>query len=195
MTALPLVIFAKAPVPGQVKTRLIPALGPDGACTLYCRLLQRTLDSTADWAGSRYLYCAPSPEHPFFSELAERHGLSLRQQAQGDLGQRMAAALADFPEGALLIGSDCPVLDSRHLAQAAEALENSDTAILPSEDGGYVLIGQRRPHPAPFTGMRWSHDQVMAHTRQRLAAAGLSLWEGPLLWDVDEPEDLARFHK
>jgi uncharacterized protein len=189
----PLIILAKAPEPGQVKTRLIPALGADGASQLYRRLVQLTLDNTADWAGRRYLYCSPSAQHPFFTELARRNGLTLRDQAEGDLGARMAAALGDFPQGALLIGTDCPVLGTAHLLAADAALDHADTAIIPSEDGGYVLVGQRRPNPAPFDDMRWSHERVLQDTRLRLTDAGLSCWEGEPLWDLDEPEELARF--
>ena len=190
--ALPLLIFAKAPEPGRVKTRLIPALGEQGACELYTRLLNHTMEQTRAWAGRRYLYCAPDASHPQFTDLAHKHCLSLRVQSDGDLGQRMAAALAEFPQGALLIGTDCPVLDCTHLHAAAQALQNHDTAVIPSEDGGYVLIGQRQPNPAPFAGMTWSHARVLTDTQQRLHAAGLTLWLGPTLWDLDEPADLDR---
>lgn len=191
--ALPLVIFAKAPVPGTVKTRLIPALGAEGACAMYRQLLELTLRNTRAWPAPRYLYCAPDSQQQYFMTLAEEHGLQLRDQASGDLGARMATALADFPEGALLIGSDCPLLTSQHLQQAAQALLTADTAIIPSEDGGYVLVGQRRPDPAPFMNMQWSHANVLADTRLRLESAGLSCWEGAPLWDLDEPADLPRF--
>jgi len=187
----PLLIFAKAPVPGKVKTRLIPALGAQGACSLYQRLLEHCLQQTADWPSERFLY-VDQPAHPELRALAAEHGLPLRRQVEGDLGQRMTNAMADFPGGALLIGSDCPALDTQAIARAADALHSHDTAIIPSEDGGYVLIGQRQPHPAPFQQMRWSHANVMADTRQRLEAAGLSLWEDEPLWDLDKPADLPR---
>ncbi len=187
----PLLIFAKAPVPGKVKTRLIPALGAQGACSLYQRLLEHCLQQTADWPSERFLY-VDQPAHPELRALAAEHGLPLRRQTEGDLGERMASAMADFPGGALLIGSDCPALDSRAIAIAGQALLEHDTAIIPSEDGGYVLIGQRQPHPAPFEQMQWSHANVMADTRRRLQRAGLSLWEGEPLWDLDEPTDLPR---
>ncbi|MFZ2288197.1 MAG: TIGR04282 family arsenosugar biosynthesis glycosyltransferase [Halopseudomonas yangmingensis] len=190
---LPLLIFAKAPVPGQVKTRLIPALGAEGACALYLRLLEHCLQQTADWSGPRLLYCAPDTQHPALQRLTTQHGLQLRVQQGEDLGQRMGNALAQHPEGALLIGSDCPDLGCQHLQAAAEALRQHDCAILPSKDGGYVLIGLRRPHAAPFADMQWSHPQVLADTRLRLQQAGLSLWLGETLWDLDEPEDLPRF--
>jgi len=187
----PLLIFAKAPIPGQVKTRLIPALGAEGACNLYLKLLRHSLQQTIDWPATRYLY-APQIDHPQLLQLAREHDLVLRQQVGIDLGRRMANALAEHPHGALLIGSDCPEMNTAAVQQANAALATYDTAIIPSEDGGYVLIGQREPNPAPFNGMQWSHDKVLHHTRQRLQAAEQSLWEGPTLWDLDEPRDLAR---
>lgn len=189
----PLLIFAKAPEPGLVKTRLIPALGAEGARQVYLELLERTLLQTSDWPGERWLYCAPDCAHAFFTHAAQRHKLVLRQQSDGDLGKRMFDALSDHADGALLIGSDCPEMDTQLLTRAAEALNDHDVVLLPSEDGGYVMIGQRTAHPAPFSDMRWSHAEVTEHTRQRVVAAGLSLWIGPTLWDVDEPEDLVRF--
>ncbi|MEH6669266.1 TIGR04282 family arsenosugar biosynthesis glycosyltransferase [Halopseudomonas sp.] len=188
----PLIIFAKAPVPGQVKTRLIPALGPEGACALYQTLLRHTLEQTRDWPGERLLYCAPDTQDPLLQALALEHQLTLRTQKGDDLGERMARALAEHPDGALLIGTDCPLLDCAHLTAAQQALIEHDVAIIPSEDGGYVLIGQRTFHPAPFTRMRWSHADVLRDTRTRLHEAGMSLWLGPTLWDLDEPQDLPR---
>lgn len=189
----PLLIFAKAPVAGTVKTRLIPALGAEGARDLYIELLERTLRRTAGWPGPRVLYCAPDSTAAYFTEAAERHRLQLRTQRGADLGARMQSAFEDNPDGALLIGSDCPELQLEHLQRAERALADHEVAILPSEDGGYVLIGLRQPCSAPFDGMSWSHADVLSDTRQRLDAARLSLWVGPTLWDVDEAGDVARY--
>lgn len=192
MNTPPLLIFAKAPIPGQVKTRLIPELGAHGACALYTRLLRHTLTQTADWPGPRLLYCAPDTRHPALQALATSFQLELRDQDGDDLGMRMHNALADHPGGALLIGTDCPDLDCSHLHQAADALATHHSVFLPSEDGGYVLVGQQQAHPAPFTAMHWSQPDVMAQSLLRLKAAGLSYWLGPTLWDLDEPADLPR---
>ncbi len=188
----PLLIFAKAPLPGQVKTRLIPALGAEGACALYRRLLRHTLQQTAAWTGPRYLYCAPDSQHAELQRLASEFGVQLRNQSGEDLGMRMFNALAEHNGGALLIGTDCPDLGCSHLQQAAEALTSYHSVFLPSEDGGYVLVGQYFAHPAPFADMRWSQPDVMQQSRQRLENAGLSCWLGPVLWDLDEPADLPR---
>ena len=94
----------------------------------------------------------------------------------------------------IVIGSDCPALTPSHLRQAADVLrEGRDVVVIPAEDGGYVLIGSRRPQPGLFNGMTWGTDQVMAQTRQRLAHSGLTWRELPPLWDVDRPADLALY--
>lgn len=190
---LPLLIFAKAPVAGQVKTRLIPALGADGACALYRRLLRHTLMQTAAWPGPRFLYCAPDSQHPELAALAAEFALQTRNQQGVDLGMRMFNALSEHPDGALLIGTDCPDLGCSHLQQAAAALASHHSVFLPSEDGGYVLVGQQSAHPAPFADMHWSQADVMQQSQQRLQAAGLSCWLGPMLWDLDEAKDLPRW--
>jgi len=110
-----------------------------------------------------------------------------------DSAKNSAKNTAEARAPLLLIGTDCPALTGAHLHAAAQALhEGADAVTLPAEDGGYVLVGLRAPQPALFEGMHWSTEHVMADTRERARAAGLRLHEGPTLWDVDRPEDLAR---
>ena len=188
-----LAILAKAPVAGSVKTRLIPALGADGAAALHARLIERTVETACAAAiGPVMLWMTPGP-HPCFTALASRFPISLAAQPDGDLGPRMLAACQAASGPTIVIGSDCPALTPSHLRQAADVLrDGNDVVVVPAEDGGYVLIGSRRPQPNLFTGMTWSTDQVMAQTRRRLAHGGLAWREFPPLWDVDRPEDLAR---
>lgn len=190
-----LAVFARAPLPGQAKTRLIPALGAAGAARLHRRLVLQVL-ATAQAAalGPVTLWCAPDAGQRFFRALARR-GVSCRTQLAGDLGARMRAALqATLPAPTLLIGSDCPALEPAHLHAAADCLRRGDDAVfLPAEDGGYVLVGLAGEAPAAlFENMPWGGDQVMAETRARLLAAGLRWSEPARLWDVDRPEDLVR---
>ena len=191
------IVFAKAPRPGEVKTRLIPLLGADGAAGLHARLVKRTLE-TARAASLRpvELHCAPGPEDPFFSFCAVHYGVSLKIQANGDLGARMLAAFEDALARhacALLIGSDCPALTARHLRQAETALrDGADAVFVPCEDGGYALIGLRRVDARLFAGVAWGRDGVMAETRSRLKQLGWTWRELETLWDVDRPEDYAR---
>jgi uncharacterized protein len=188
-----LAILAKAPVAGLVKTRLIPALGADGAAALHARLIERTVEiACAAAIGPVILWVTPGP-HPCFTALASRFQIALAAQPDGDLGARMLAACQAAAGPAIVIGSDCPALTPSHLRQAADVLRDGhDVVVIPAEDGGYVLIGSRCPQPELFAGMTWSTDQVMAQTRQRLARHRLTWRELPSLWDLDRPEDLAR---
>ena len=185
-------ILAKAPLPGLVKTRLFPALGPEGAARLQAALVARTVE-TACRAGTGpvTLWTSLEPRHALFTTLAARFGLRLTRQDYGDLGARMLAAIGVGPT--LVIGNDCPALTPDHLREAAAALRDGDDAvIIPAEDGGYVLIGLREPQPALFCAMRWSVPTVLAETRRRLARCGLKARELARLWDVDVPDDLSR---
>ena len=191
-------IFAKAPTPGRVKTRLIPALGESGAAQLQRQLIERTLRvAVAAGLGSPELWCAPDPDDPYFAACAKRYGVSLRAQGEGDLGMRMARAL-EFALAAgspgLLIGCDCPALTSAYLREAAAALAGGNDAVFgPAEDGGYVLIGLARSQPAElFEDIAWGTASVMQETRARLARGNWRWRELSLLWDVDRPEDLQR---
>lgn len=184
-------VFAKAPVPGYAKTRLIPALGPEAAAELQGRFIARTVATAlAAGLGPVTLWCAPDCTHPAFAALRGR--VALRPQAEGDLGARMAAAFEAAPAPLLLLGTDCPILTADHLRSCATALRDHDAVFLPVEDGGYVLVGLHRPVPELFAGMTWSTPTVMAETRARLRGLGLSWAEPAILWDVDEISDLDR---
>jgi rSAM/selenodomain-associated transferase 1 len=189
-------IFAKAPVPGYAKTRLIPTLGASGAAALQAGMIKRTVQTAcaADLARVT-LWCSPDPSHALFGEMARRHGVELRRQFPGGLGARMLAAFRAQPmhRPLLLIGTDGPALSANHLLACARSLDQGDDAtFLPTEDGGYLLVGLRRAEPAIFADIAWSTPVVMAQTRRRLARAGLRWSEPAMLWDVDTPADLKR---
>lgn len=188
------VVMAKAPVPGFAKTRLIPALGADGAARLAERLLQHAVDEAiAAGLGEIELCCTPERTHPAFARWASQPRVRLTEQGGGDLGERMARTLAEalrHADAAILIGTDIPALDAGYLRRAAAALADHDAVFGPTLDGGYALIGLKQPVPALFGGMSWSHPQVMQHTRERARAAGIDHAELALLADIDEPADL-----
>jgi hypothetical protein len=190
----PVIVFAKAPVPGAAKTRLVPALGAEGAAALARRMLRHTLEQAVSAGlGPVELCAAPDGGHPALREAAAAPGVTLAVQGDGDLGQRMHRAFERHlvtHDGALLIGTDAPALDAGVLRQAARALAGHDAVFVPALDGGYALVGLRRADARCFAGMRWSHAQVMADTRDRLRAAGLRWAELAPLADVDEPADL-----
>ena len=195
MTACTVILMAKAPVAGFSKTRLIPALGAEGAAALAGRLLARAVAQALEAGlGPVELCCTPDAAHPAFRpHVAGRAGLRLSEQGSGDLGARMARALdrvLEVASRALLIGTDAPGLDAAMLRHAAAALATHPAVFVPAFDGGYALIGLRAPVPALFDGMTWSHAQVMQHTRDRLRAAGLDHTELPPVHDIDEPADL-----
>ncbi len=191
-----ILIFAKAPQPGRVKTRLVPALGEAGACALHARLLRHTVHGLCGAALAPVeLWCAPDCDHPAFAELARAYPVALFSQQGADLGQRMAHAAAQALERAprvLLVGTDAPALLPGHLQQALSALDEAEVAMVPAEDGGYVLLGMRDRVPGLFERMPWGTDQVAELTRSRCADLGLVLRELETLWDVDRSEDLVR---
>ena len=196
MSAVRIIIFAKAPQAGRAKTRLIPALGAEGAARLAQRMLQATVASAQAAAlGPLQLCLTPSPADPVWDDFAWPAGVELRGQGEGDLGQRMARAVEQGVQQGLpvlLIGTDCPQLTSTLLCQAAAALLSHDSVLFPASDGGYVLLGLRRANPRVFADIAWSTASVAASTRARLAELGWSLFEGPELDDIDCPEDLPK---
>jgi len=190
-------VFARASVPGEVKTRLIPALGEAGAAALHRRLVSHCLRAARDSRlGPVELWCAPGVDDVFFRECERRLGVSLRSQQGGDLGERMQGAFESAlarSRRAILVGSDVPALSPRYLRDADRALaEGEDAVVGPAEDGGYVLIGLSRADAELFRGIPWGGPEVLAETRRRVAALAWRLRELPALWDVDRPEDLAR---
>ncbi|MBL0142515.1 MAG: TIGR04282 family arsenosugar biosynthesis glycosyltransferase [Betaproteobacteria bacterium] len=194
-SAAQVAVFAKAPVPGEVKTRLVPLLGAGDAAELHATLVRHALATARNsGVGAVSLWCMPNTGHPFFAACAAEFGVDLHEQRGGHLGERMARAfdrlLASGP--ALLVGSDCPSLRADDLRAAAGSLSTHDAVIQPAEDGGYVLVGLARTAPGLFEGIRWGEASVMRDTRARLREAGATWREMPTRWDVDRPEDYRR---
>lgn len=192
-----LIVFARAPTPGAVKTRLVPLLGQEGAAALHVRLVKRALETARAASFTTIeLHCAPGTDDPFFRFCAGHYGVPIVAQTGDRLGSRMAAAFERAlvtHARALLIGSDCPVLNPRYLRQAERALREDAEAVLgPCEDGGYALIGLRRADGRLFDGVPWGGSEVMTETRNRLSALGWTWRELGTLWDVDRPEDYER---
>ena len=191
-----IVVFAKAPVAGEVKTRLIPALGAELANKLHIALTERVLQTALSSGADVILSGAPDVEHMFFKTSAANFGVGLSSQLRdGDLGARMLHTMVNALENwqrVIIIGADCPALTDAHMTQAIGHLARHDIVLTPADDGGYVLIGACRTHAAMFDGIHWGTDAVLEQQRARLKATGLSWHEMEPLWDVDRPEDLAR---
>jgi rSAM/selenodomain-associated transferase 2/rSAM/selenodomain-associated transferase 1 len=195
-------VFAKAPLPGAVKTRLARTLGELAAADAYRALVEHTLGIAAEArrrgvVDAIELWCAPDATHPALVAWARSCGASLHAQHGDDLGQRMAHAMNDaLARGTrpVLIGTDCPAVDVGYLAAAVEALDAHDAVFGPVEDGGYALVALSRTVDA-FRGIAWSTPRVMAETRAALESAGARWKELSTLWDVDTEEDLARWRE
>ncbi|OZA93894.1 MAG: hypothetical protein B7X57_03425 [Erythrobacter sp. 34-65-8] len=180
-------IFARWPRPGEVKTRLIPHFGAEGAATIYTRLLAHTIA------------VARASDVPF--ELRVTGGalelfraafgpdLTVTSQGEGDLTARLSAV----PAPAIVIGSDCPGLTPAVLQAAADALTTDPMVIGPASDGGYYLLGYNADAAFTFSDMPWSTPAVFEETLRRFAQRGIRPAVLPELSDVDTPEDLARW--
>lgn len=191
-----LLLFAKAPQAGRVKTRLIPALGAQGAAVLARQMLRHTLrEALAAQIGPVELCMSPAPQDLAWRAVAVPRTVQRSAQGGGDLGERMARAVLRVTtqqrQSVLLIGTDCPALTAARLTEAAEQLQSHDAVLVPAFDGGYVLMGLKTPCPALFTQMPWSTSTVAFETLRRMAALKLRVWQAPPLHDIDEPADLA----
>lgn len=190
-----IVIIAKAPIAGFCKTRLIPALGAQGAAQLAQRMLERTVRfALGARLGPVELCVTPGLNSFDWAGLNLPDGLVWSEQGEGDLGARMGRAAQRVTAGGealLLVGTDCPTLDTSMLQSAAAALQDHDACLVPAFDGGYVLLGLKRFSTTLFDAMPWSTDAVAEETRKRLAQLGWNQKSLPQLHDIDEPQDLA----
>lgn len=182
------VLFTRYPEPGQAKTRLIPALGADGAASLHRMLTERTVTAVRRSGLALEIRSTGAPVAAFAEWLGDD---SVVDQGDGDLGDRLARAGAPYPT--LFIGADAPDLTPALLRDAAQALVHAPAVIGPAEDGGYWLLGLAQGVEDVFAGIDWSTDAVCAQTRARLAAAGIDPVLLPVLADCDRPEDLTRW--
>jgi len=187
-----LLVMAKAPIPGTVKTRL--RLAPEDAARLQTALIADTVDK-ARALGPTTVAGAPRDRLDLIAWLLPDDA-RLVPQPEGDLGERMLAGartlFEESPEPVLILGTDAPTLPPQAILRSAQALSTHDLSIIPSSDGGYVLLGLRGLHEAVFSGVEWSTKRVNSQTVTRSLEAGLSVYTGEVWYDVDEPEDLLR---
>lgn len=194
MASVQIAVMARAAVAGAAKTRLIPALGAEGAAALQAALTAQAL-SRASATGLRVvLWVAGAPDDSLRRQAAALQ-LELRLQPSGDLGDRMLAAVSHaHAAGAacLVIGTDCPAQTPADLLHAAALLDTHDAVLQPAHDGGYVLIGMHQPRPQLFSQMPWGGDTICAQTLAACRRLGLRLAQLRPLPDLDRPEDLAQ---
>lgn len=188
-----LLVMTRIPEAGRVKTRLIPALGADGAAAVHDALLRYTLGIARDSGLPTQVWFTGCDEFPV-ADLPEGAFATHRRQGTGDLGDRLTQAVAeacgDEASSAIVIGTDCPGLSCELLAEAARGVADHDVVMGPAEDGGYYLIGLRRPEARLFAGIDWGTERVLAQTLEKCRGLGLSVLQLPVRGDVDEPEDL-----
>lgn len=192
-----LVVFAKAPAPGKVKTRLQPALSIHDAAKLQAFFIQKTLAMLANLDEIDVeLHCFPDDAHPVFHQCAQEYGITLKPQQGRNLGERMANAFQEALvayEQAVVIGTDCPEITPNYVHEAFLRLSQVDAVIGPAHDGGYVLLGLQRFSPELFVNINWSTDQVLSKTREKLHALGWKWDELQTLRDIDTADDLSHF--
>lgn len=192
--------FARRPVPGRVKTRLMPPLSSREACAVHERLVRHCMAGLLSSSlGPVELWVDDQPDHPLFRQCLDQGAAGVRRQRGSDLGQRMYHALRWGLRRArkvILVGSDCPFIDASYLRRAERSLERHAIVLGPALDGGYVLFGCREAPPsALFRDMPWGGSQVLALTRERADRADLAVALLPALRDIDRPEDLAYWER
>ena len=196
-----LIIFTRYPEPGKTKTRLVPALGPEGAADVQRNMTGHTLDWVRDLAAGSPISVEVRFEGGDAEKMAACFGghVSYRPQGPGDLGCRMAAAFAEaFGEGSeqiVIIGTDCPEITPELIRESFERLSTRDLVLGPAIDGGYYLIGLRRPAPGLFNGIPWGSQRVLEDTLRVASELSLGVFLLKELSDVDRPEDLAVWHR
>lgn len=194
MTSTRIIIFAKAPQPGFAKTRLIPALGAEGAAELAQQMLSNTLhEALAAGIGMVELCSTPKIDDVAWQGITLPLGIEITDQGEGDLGARLARASKRAIENfgsVLLVGTDCVEMSATLLREAAQSLHEHDAVIHCTADGGYALLGLKRYSAVLFSDMPWSTDAVASTTIARIGQLGWSLHVGQLLHDVDAPQDL-----
>jgi hypothetical protein len=184
------IVFGREPIAGQVKRRLASTLSEGATLAVYRALLDHALGA----ALASGLPVTLSLAAPLVSQWRPPAGVDLAFQPQGDLGQRMAGAFAERFEagfdGAVLFGTDIPGCGPAQLVAAARRLDHRQVVIGPARDGGYYLVGLRRPGVAIFDDIPWSSPDTMAATRARLARLGVLHDELETLTDLDSEADL-----
>lgn len=189
--SIPLLLFAKAPIPGKVKTRLMSNCSAEQAAEIAQLLMEASIQKACEfWPGEVYLSAWLDLEHIFFTQMRQRYPISIMQQCEGDLGEKMRQALAEYGYPSAVMGCDAPHMLPSALAQAYEGLRSGEPVIGPSEDGGYYFLGLCRDADTLFLDMPWGTDQVLDETLSRAHSIDLALNKLPELNDVDEWQDL-----
>lgn len=189
--SIPLLLFAKAPIAGKVKTRLMSHCSAEQAGKIAELLMEASIQRACEaWPGEVCLSAWLDLEHSFFIEMQRRYPITIKQQCEGDLGEKMRHALASSGYPCAVMGCDAPHVKPSALNQAHDLLQAGTPVIGPSEDGGYYLLGLCEDADELFINKPWGEDQVLEKTLLSAKSIGLSLHNLPELNDVDEWDDL-----
>jgi len=192
-----ILVFSKFPTPGAVNTRMVPPLTPEEAAELHMTSLLAVVDTAraVDHADV-ILLVTPDERTDDLGVLCGNRPSQCRPQGNGNLGQRLAGAteraFATGARRALVLGTDSPTLNVDTLATAFAMLDRHDAVLGPCDDGGYYLLGLRRPLPALFERIDWGGGEVAAQTRERAVTGNIDLAELPRGYDLDRIADLHR---
>jgi rSAM/selenodomain-associated transferase 1 len=196
MRRMTVIVFAREPIPGQTKTRLISAIGNNNAAALADAFNRDTLAKAKKLAPAELVIAGRASggakRSRYFKTLAHEFGAWIIEQGAGHLGARMAAAMRPFTNagGAMLMGTDTPSLPVKLLVKSADLFESNPLVIAPTLDGGYYLVAMRGKLPDIFKPMGWGGAEVLATTLKRLRDAGEPYCLGPWWYDIDRPIDL-----
>jgi rSAM/selenodomain-associated transferase 1 len=193
-----IIIFAKEPVLGKVKTRLARGIGETAALQFHENMLRHTIAMVCEYRLAIVeLHVSGNPNHPVFQSLSHEFDVSVHEQHGEDLGEKMFFALEQSlgnSNYSVLIGTDCPVMGVDYLSNALTALlRGQDAVIGPAEDGGYVLIGTRNIKKVWFSDVSWGSRKVLQQSLSKMQASGAKIEKLQTLWDVDKIEDLQRW--
>ncbi|MEO0367430.1 MAG: TIGR04282 family arsenosugar biosynthesis glycosyltransferase [Pseudomonadota bacterium] len=189
-TKIPLIIFAKAPIEGKVKTRLLSECTPTQAADIAMLLLESLLAIAKQaWPGEVILSVGLDERHPKIQSIARRFSVAVVPQVQGDLGSKMLATFEQYQPVAI-IGADAALVSQSSLIDAHLALYRGDNVIGPSEDGGYYLIGLQQAVADLFTNIDWGTSSVMSQTLARAQKIGTGLTQLKAVRDIDEWSDV-----
>ena len=190
-TDIPLILFAKAPIPGKVKTRLQSHCSAQQAAYIASFLMEASIQSaTRHWPGPIYLSVWLDEHHSFFETMLARYPVRMTVQPDGDLGEKMRHALHTFGYPAVVMGCDAPHTAATTYAAAFERLQQGESVIAPSDDGGYYMLGLAQPADLLFSDKPWGTAEVLSQTKQSAITSRLSLYELDSLNDIDEWNDL-----
>ena len=187
-------VFAKTPISGAVKTRLIPLLGSSKACEFHKDMILRLMNSLSALQSEIEIWTDRDLDNLFLKEL----GYPLLLQRGANLGEKMAVAITEGlrrHEKVALIGIDLPELDNQYIIEAFEKLDQSSVVIGPALDGGFGLIAASEFDKSIFDGLIWGSTEVFCGLVENIRKLDLTYHIAPTLWDVDIPEDYARFQE